>query len=169
MVKFAASLAIAALVAAPAFASISWDDLETRDVSDIDFFGRELTASEAAVYIREMDELFTRLPSDAALADMSELERRNFFKKLWRGIKNIGKKVIGAVLRREEGDELLGRDFSDEELEARDLDLDLDLVERDYDDAQELTAREYPIYERSYYDADEDLSARDYAEFDELD
>ncbi|CAA7270020.1 unnamed protein product [Cyclocybe aegerita] len=159
MVKFAASIAIVALVAAPAFASINWDDLETRDVSDIDFFRRELTESEAAVYTRELEELFTRLPSDAALADMSELERRNFFKKLWHGIKNIGKKVIGAVLRREEGDIL----------EARDLDLDLDLVERDYDDAQELMAREYPIYERSYYDADEDLSARDYAEFDELD
>ena len=47
-------------------------------------------------------------------------------------------------------DELLERDFSDDDLVERDLDLDLDLVERDFEE---------DLYEREYV---EDLHERDF-------
>jgi len=52
-----------------------------------------------------------------------EMEKRskagNFFKKLWGGIKKVGKAVVGAVLKREESSPLEARSFEDAEIEAR--------------------------------------------------
>ena len=61
-------------------------------------------------------------------------------------------------------DDLSERDFSDEDLVERDLDLDLDLVERDYD--EDLYEREYveDLYERDF---DLDLVERDLFDLEE--
>ncbi|KAF8961725.1 hypothetical protein BDZ97DRAFT_1921053 [Flammula alnicola] len=157
MVKFASSLLIAALVAVPAFAQANWDDLDTRDFSETELFGRELTDAEVAIVAREIDELYSRFPEEETL------ESRNFFKKLWGGIK----KVASVVIRREEGasDELLARDY-EEDMYERDLDLNLDLFERDFED--DVFERDYPgeyLYEREFEEAD--LLEREY--YDDLD
>ncbi|KAF8961732.1 hypothetical protein BDZ97DRAFT_1759741 [Flammula alnicola] len=167
MVKFASSFLIAALVAVPAFAQVNWDDLDTRDLSETELFGRELTDAEVAILAREIDELYTRFPEEETL------ESRNFFKKLWHGIKKVAGKVASVVIRREEGaeDELLARDY-EEDMYERDLDLNLDLSERDFEDDvferdfEELSERDYPEeYEREFEEAD--LLEREY--YDDLD
>ncbi|KAF8969972.1 hypothetical protein BDZ97DRAFT_2072165 [Flammula alnicola] len=240
MVKFASSLLIATLIAVPAFAQANWDDLDTRDLSETELFGRELTDAEFAVLAREIDELYARFPEEEMLAtrEMEDLVERskigrkigNFFKKIWHGIK----KVASIILRREEGaedevfaryyeevdardldelyqryieeieertpgffsfmkdgmkhvkqiahsgealaaqpsapanevrefDDLAERDFFDEDMYERDLDLNLDLSERDFED--ELSEREFDeeLQER---DLEEELSERDYPEED---
>jgi hypothetical protein len=238
MVKFATSLFVAALVAAPAFASINWDEIDARDLSDYDeLFGRELSEAEAIVFGRDYDELFTRHPDELGL-DSREYEDiarrmsiaakiRHGFKKAFGFVKKIflkreeeqddsfarefdeidardleaiyqrytdelearapglfqnilqdGMKVVKAVAHQGEQkpeakvetpaaepaseaapeaeardfDDLSERDLFDEDLVERDLDLDLDLVERDLDE---------DLYER---DLDEDLYEREYVE-----
>jgi len=246
MVKFATSLFVAALVAAPAFASINWDQIDARDLADYDeLFGRELSEAEAAVFAREYDELFTRHPDDLGL-DSREYEDiarrmsvaakiRNGFKKAFGFVKKIflkreedqdevfareydeidardlealyqrytdelearapgifqnilqdGMKVVKAVAHQGEKkpeakaeapaaeaapeaaardfEDLSERDFFDEDLVERDLDLDLDLVERDFD--EDLYEREYveDLYERDF---DLDLVERDLFDLEE--
>ncbi|KAF8155502.1 hypothetical protein B0H34DRAFT_808599 [Crassisporium funariophilum] len=123
MVKIASSLVVAALIAAPAFASYEWG-LETRDISDHELFGRELSANEATLYARELEELFARIPEDVSAREMQELVERSkigdkfkhFFQKVWHGIK----KVASIVLRRENEEEFIARDYN--ELDTRDFD-----------------------------------------------
>jgi len=238
MVKFATSLFVAALVAAPAFASINWDQIDARDLADYDeLFGRELSEAEAAVFAREYDELFTRHPDDLGLdsRDYEDIARRtsvaakirNGFKKAFGFVKKIflkreedqdevfareydeidardleaiyqryteelearapgvfqhilqdGMKVVKAVAHQgekkpeakaeapaaEAAPEAVARDFDDEDLVERDLDLDLDLVERDFD--EDLYEREYveDLYERDF---DLDLVERELFDLEE--
>jgi hypothetical protein len=241
MVKFATSLFVAALVAAPAFASINWDQIDARDLADYDeLFGRELSEAEVAVFAREYDELFTRHPEDLGYEDIARrtsvaAKIRNGFKKAFGFVKKIflkreegqdevfareydeidardleaiyqrytdelearapgvfqnilqdGMKVVKAVAHQGEKkpeakaeapaaeaapepaardfEDLLERDFFDEDLAERDLDLDLDLVERDFD--EDLYEREYveDLYERDF---DLDLVERDLFDLEE--
>ncbi|KAF8961723.1 hypothetical protein BDZ97DRAFT_1759735 [Flammula alnicola] len=142
MVKFASSLLIATLVAVPAFAQANWDDLDTRDLSETDFFGRELTDAEVAVLARDIDELYTRFPEAQMLAtrEIEDLAERskigNFFKKIWHGIKKVASICNHSVIRREEGaeGEVFARDY--DEVDARDLDA---LYERYVEEIEERT------------------------------
>ncbi|PPQ93342.1 LOW QUALITY PROTEIN: hypothetical protein CVT25_014471 [Psilocybe cyanescens] len=161
MVKFASALLFAALIAAPVFASGNWDDLNSRDLSEQDIFGRELTETEA-VYAREVDELFSRIAEDlesrgveyADLSERSKIGRKigNFFKKIWHGIK----KVASVVLKREDGEEEI-RDLSEQSLFfGRDLaNTDTDIVfARETDElfsrvAEELDARDIDVQDLS--------------------
>jgi hypothetical protein len=246
MVKFATSLFVAALVAAPTFASINWDQIDARDLSNYDeLFGRELSEAGATVFGRDYDELFTRHPDELGL-DSREYEDiarrtsvgakfRNVFKKAFGFVKKIflkreeeqdgvfarefdeidardleaiyqrytdelearapglfqnilqdGMKVVKAVAHQgekkpeakveapaaEAGPEAVARDFDDlserdlfdEDLVERDIDLDLDLVERDFD--EDLYEREYveDLYERDF---DLDLEERDLFDLEE--
>jgi hypothetical protein len=178
MVKFTSPFLVAALVAAPVFASANWDELDTRDVSERQVFGREMTETEV-VFAREADELFARVAEDLAArdAEIQDLSERskvgNFFKKVWGGIKKIG----SIVARREDiEDDLVAR--GDDELEVRELD---ELLERRMEEIEErtpgfldymtrefdvLTERDFAeeVYEREF--EDEDLLER---EIDELD
>jgi uncharacterized protein (DUF433 family) len=252
MVKFATSLFVAALVAAPAFASIDWDQLDARDLSNYDeLFGRELSEAEATVFGRDYDELFTRHPDELGL-DSREYEDiarrmsiaakiRHGFKKAFGFVKKIflkreeeqddsfarefdeidardleaiyqrytdelearapgifqnilqdGMKVVKAVAHQGEKrpeakaaapaaeeapvaeaapeavardfDDLSERDLFDEDLVERDLDLDLDLVERDFD--EDLYEREY-VEDLDERDFDLDLEERDLFDLEE--
>jgi hypothetical protein len=136
MVKFTSSLLIAALVAAPVFASATWDELDSRDISEQHVFGRDLTETEA-VFTRELDELFARVSDDLAArgdVEFQELAERskigNFFKKIWHGIK----KVASVVIREEGEEEFFARDTDD--LDARELG---DLFERYIEEIEERT------------------------------
>jgi len=122
MVKFTSSLLVAALVAAPVFASANWDELDARDLSERNFYGRrELTETEA-IFTRELENLFGRVSEDIAtreiefqdLAERSKIGR--FFGHVFGGIK----KIASAILRREDGEEVFAREADD--LESRELD-----------------------------------------------
>jgi len=137
MVNFTSSLFVAALIAAPVFASATWDELDSRDISEQPIFGRELAETEA-VYARELDELFARVSDDLAArgdVDFEDLVERNkakdFFKKLWGGIK----KVASFVIRSNEGkSEVFARDAG--EFDSREVD---ELFERYIDEIEERT------------------------------
>ncbi|KAF8155467.1 hypothetical protein B0H34DRAFT_675663 [Crassisporium funariophilum] len=95
MVKYPSSLVIAALIAAPAFASYEWHT-ETRELTDHELFGRELSNAEATVFAREMEELYARLPEDISARELQELVARGLgakirhaFHKIWGGIKKV--------------------------------------------------------------------------------
>jgi len=153
MVKITSSLAIAALVAAPVFASANWDDLNTRDISEQPVFGRELTETEA-LFIRDLQGLFARDSEDLSareievqdLAERSKIGR--FFGHIWKGIKKVG----SMVMKREDAEEISARDVDEfesreidaDEFESREIDIDEliarytnGLDERDFDDVEE--------------------------------
>jgi len=226
MVKFTASLFVAALLAAPAFASINGDEIDTRELSDYELFGRDLTEAEATLFARDYDELFTRHPDEIDAREYEDISDRSVGSKIRNGLKKAFGFVKKVFFRREDGqeevfareydeidardldaiyqryieelearapgiyrhilqggmkhiktiahhgekktvapepevrdfDELSERDFSDDDLVERDLDLDLDLVERDFD--EDLYEREniedlLDVIEREIYDLEE--------------
>ncbi|KAF4618187.1 hypothetical protein D9613_011673 [Agrocybe pediades] len=189
MVKVATSVFIAALIAAPAFASANWEDIDARELSEQSIFGRDVVEADS-MYSRELDELYTRVTEELEArgfdSEVHELVARNkiknFFKKIWHGIK----KVASVILRREDGteEEVFSRD--DMDIEARDID---ELVERfiseiderspgfleymnepetrEFSDHFELSERDFSdeleVYEREFNE-DADLLERDFEE-----
>jgi len=154
MVKFTSSFLIAALVAAPVFASANWDDLNSRDLSEQPVFGRELTETEA-LFIRDLEGLFARDPEDLSareievqdLAERSKIGRKigGFFKKVWGGIKKAG----SLVLKREDAEEISARDV--DEFESREIDV-AELIARYNYDLEELSEREFDELEEREID-----------------
>ncbi|KAF9528723.1 hypothetical protein CPB83DRAFT_310109 [Crepidotus variabilis] len=134
-----------------------------RELTDQTLFGRDLSESEATEYVREIEDLYTRMPEEEAHVFIRELETDletrspskigKFFKKIWHGIK----KVASVVIRRE--DEVAAREFDDSEIDARDVADDEDILAREYDD---------DLYERDM-EVDEDLMQREFSDFEELD
>ena len=172
MVKVASSLFVAALIAAPAFASVNWEDIDARELSEQTVFGRDLVENDG-LYGRELDELYTRVNEELEArgfdTEVSEIVDRSkigkFFKKIWHGIK----KVASVVIRREEGEEeILSRD-----MEARDID---ELVERFIEEIDERSpgfleymnepeTREFDDFELSERDfSDEEVYEREFNE-----
>jgi len=149
MVKFTASLFVTALVAAPAFASINWDQIDARELVDYDeLFGRELTEAEATVFARDYDELVTRHPDELGL-DSREYEDIARRMSIAAKIRNGFKKAFGFVkkifLKREEDqDGVFAREY--EEIDARDLQ---DIYQRYVD---ELEARAPGIFQNILQD-----------------
>ncbi|KIM37181.1 hypothetical protein M413DRAFT_279009 [Hebeloma cylindrosporum] len=137
MVKFATSLLVAALVAAPAFASIDWDQIDARELAAYEeVFGRELADIEATVFGRDYDELFTRHPDDLGLEsrEYEDIASRSVASKIRSGFRKAFGFVKSVLFKREEGQNgVFAREY--EEIDARDLE---DLYER-Y--ADELEAR----------------------------
>jgi hypothetical protein len=122
MVKFSVSLFVAALIAAPAFASITGDELDIRELSDYELFGRDLTEAEATLFARDYDELFTRHPDELDAREYEDISRRtSIAKKIRNGFKKAFGFVKSLIFRREGGqEELFAREY--DELDARDLD-----------------------------------------------
>jgi hypothetical protein len=106
MVKLVSSLALSALIIAPAFA-FRLPDFEmlglkdflsssfliitySRDVSEPHLLARELSEYEAAVFARDMEGLFARQQQDPQYADLA---RRHFHFSLGK----LGKLAKGAV------------------------------------------------------------------------
>jgi len=179
MVKFTSSLLVAALIAAPAFASANWDDLNTRDLSEQHIYGRELTETEA-VFAREMDDLFTRFSEDLAsremefsdLAERSKIGERfkHFFTHTLGG---LAKKAIGLILRREEPEDgVFARDVND--FESRELD---ELFQRYISEIEERTPTMFDfmktgmktVQNLAQPPAASDIGAREFGELSERD
>jgi hypothetical protein len=127
MVKFTSSLLVAVLVAAPVFASANWDELDARDISEQNIFGRELTETET-LFARELEGLFARVSEDLAtreievqdLAERSKIGR--FFSHAFHAIKNVVGKVASVVMKREDGEEVFARDdISEQNIFGREL------------------------------------------------
>jgi len=139
MVKFTSSLLVAVLVAAPVFASANWDELDARDISEQNIFGRELTETET-LFARELEGLFARVSEDLAtreievqdLGERSKIGR--FFSHAFHAIKNVVGKVASVVMKREDGEEVFARGAGD--LESRELD---QLFERYVEEIEERT------------------------------
>ncbi|KAF9522374.1 hypothetical protein CPB83DRAFT_864556 [Crepidotus variabilis] len=178
MVKVASTLFFTALIAAPAFAAvINAEHLQGREVTDQALFGRDLSETEATEYVRELGDLYTRMPeedTDLLVRDLeTDLEARspnkakNFFKKLWGGIKKVGS-IFLRENEAEQLDEVAAREF-DDEVEARDFD-EPEFEARDFEDEEEMAAREYDddLLERDF-EIDEDLMERDVSDLEELD
>jgi hypothetical protein len=148
MVKFATSLFVAALVAAPAFASIDWDQIDARDLVDYDeLFGRELSEVESTVFARDYDELFTRHPDDLGL-DSREYEdiarRTSVAAKIRNGFKRAFGVVKKLFLREEDQHDAFARAL--DEIDARDL----EAIYQRYTD--ELEARAPGIFQNILQD-----------------
>ncbi|KAF8806653.1 hypothetical protein BYT27DRAFT_7257348 [Phlegmacium glaucopus] len=160
MVKLTLYIFIAFLFSTLALAFDS-RDIETRAVSEDDHFGRELTETEAILFSRDIQELFTRL---AAEDETQELVSRGISAKVkagWHkfvnGVKNVGRKILSLVAREDE-QEFVARN---DELDAREpvhFAMDHELIARALKDE---------LYERDL----EDLYQREFftREIDELD
>jgi len=94
----------------------------SRELSDYELFGRDLTEAEATLFARDYDELFTRHPDDLDAREYEDIHRR---KSIAAKIRSGFKKAFGFVknmfFKREAGqDAVFAREY--DEIDARDLD-----------------------------------------------
>ncbi|KAJ2924694.1 hypothetical protein H1R20_g12403, partial [Candolleomyces eurysporus] len=161
MVKFAAPVFVAALLAASAAASTVADinDFESRDVAEYDeFTARDLELLSFA------EELLSRDYEDLDMREFQEQveeliarDPKFSFKKFLGKAFGFAKKIFFRREVEEAGD-VAAREVDVDELEAREFE---EYDARDLQDLEEMFERDL--------DFDSELLERDYAEFDDLD